>query len=179
MNKNFYLCIVKKTVFLIDTPNLNLRESDLLDWIYECVHGKGAKIKRLEINFISEHKMLNLNKKHLKRDNHTDILSFSYNDHLMVESEIFISFERACENAKIYSETIENETIRLISHGLLHVLGMRDNTPALRSRMVKEENNFIRKFHVKHTMSNKISPLSNSWINIGKVDKILVNEATS
>ena len=155
MNKNFYICIVKKILFFNDYPPLNLSQTDLLDWIYECVHEKGAKIKKLGINFISEQKMMNLNKKHLKHDNHTDILTFSYKDHLMIESEIFICFERALENAKTYSETIDNEILRLISHGLLHVLGMRDNTPSLRELMTKEEDNFIKKFHVKHTKGEK------------------------
>ena len=81
--------------------------------------------------------MLNLNQRHLKHDNHTDILTFSYKDQPIIESEIFISIERARENAKIYSETLENETLRLISHGLLHILGMKDSTKALKETMVK------------------------------------------
>ena len=156
MNKNFYLCIVKKIIFFNDYPSLNLRQDDLLDWIYGCVHEKGAKIKRLDINFIPEHKMLDLNKKHLKHDTHTDILTFSYKDHLTIESEIFICFERALENAVTHSETIEDEILRLISHGLLHVLGMSDKTPKLKELMTKEEDNFITKFHVKHTKGEKI-----------------------
>ena len=147
---------MKKIFFFNYYSSLNLRQADLLDWIYECVHEKGSKIKKLGINFITEHKMLNLNKKHLNHDNHTDILTFSYKDHLTIESEIFICYERALENAKIHSETIDNEILRLISHGLLHVLGMRDNTPSLRELMTKEEENFIRKFHVKHTKGEKI-----------------------
>ena len=140
---------MKKTIFLNDFPNLNLRQLELTNWIYDCVYEKGGKIKRLDINFINEDKMLNLNKRHLKHDGRTDVLTFCYNNHLAIESEIFICFDRACENAKIYSETIENEVLRLISHGLLHVFGMKDNTKALRETMAKEEENCIRKFHVK------------------------------
>jgi len=156
MNKNFYLCIVKKIIIFNDYPPLNLCQTDLLDWIYECVHEKGAKIKRLYINFISEHKMLDLNKKHLKHDTHTDILTFSYKDNLTIESEIFICFQRALENANAHSKTPEDETLRLISHGLLHALGMRDNTQKSKELMTKEEDNFITKFHVKHTKGEKI-----------------------
>ena len=155
MHKNFYLCNVKKTVSFNDIPNLNLKEADLLDWIYEQVSEKGAKIKRLDINFISEDKMLNLNREHLKHDNHTDILTFSYNDHQTIESEIFICFERACENAQKHSQTPENEVLRLISHGLLHIFGMKDSTKALKASMTKQENIFMKKFHVKHATSEK------------------------
>ena len=45
--------------------------------------------------------------------------------------------------------------LRLISHGLLHILGMKDGTKALKETMVKEEDVFIRKFHVKHARSEK------------------------
>ena len=149
MNRNFYLCIVKKTIFFSDFPNLNFRQHELVNWIHDFVNEKGAKIKRLDVNFIKEDQMLNLNKRHLKHDEHTDVLTFSYNDHLAIESEIFICFERACENAKKYSETTENEVLRLISHGLLHVFGMKDNSKSSRETMAKEEESCIRKFHVK------------------------------
>jgi rRNA maturation RNase YbeY len=146
---------VKKKVFLNDIPNLNLKRADLLDWIHGRVSEKGVKIKRLDINFISEDRMLNLNREHLKHDNHTDILTFCYNDHLDIESEIFICFERARENAKKYSKSIDNEILRLISHGLLHVFGMKDDTKQEKEAMGKEEERFIRKFHVKHARSEK------------------------
>lgn len=146
---------MKKKVFLNDIPNLNLKRADLLDWIHGRVSEKGGKIKRLDINFISEDRMLNLNREHLKHDNHTDILTFCYNDHLDIESEIFICFERARENAKKYSKSIDNEILRLISHGLLHVFGMKDDTKQEKEAMGKEEERFIRKFHVKHARSEK------------------------
>ena len=155
MNRIFYLCTVKKTIFFNNPPSFKLNEQDLSDWIYECVKEKDATIKRLEINFIKEDEMLNLNQRHLKQDNHTDILTFSYKDERIIESEIFISFERAYENAITYSETFENEILRLISHGLLHIFGMKDSTKALKETMVKEEDNFMRKFHVKHARSEK------------------------
>ncbi len=155
MNKIFYLCTVKKTIFFNTPPSFKLNEQDLANWIYECVKEKGATIKRLNINFIKENEMLNLNQTHMKHDNHTDILTFSYKDQPIIESEIFISFERACENAKMYSETVENEVLRLISHGLLHIFGMKDSTKVLKEAMVKEEDVLMRKFHVKHARSEK------------------------
>ena len=155
MPKNFYLCIVKKTIFFNNTPAVNLTQQALSAWVYECVEERGGKIKRLVINFITEDEMLNLNQKYLKHDTHTDILTFCYNDQSRIESEIFICFARARENAKAHSETIENEILRLISHGLLHNFGLNDSTKALRETMTKEENSLMRMFHVKHTSSEK------------------------
>ena len=155
MPKNFYICIVKKIISFNNAPALNLRQRDLSDWVNECVCERGSKIKRLVINFITEEEMLNLNQKHLKHDNHTDILTFCYNDQSRIESEIFISIDRARENAKAHSETIENEILRLISHGLLHNFGMKDSTKVQKEKMTKEENALMRKFHVKHVYGEK------------------------
>ena len=132
MNRIFYLCTVKKIIFFNTPHSFKLNEQDLAEWIYECIKEKDATIKRLNINFIKEDEMLKLNQRHLKHDNHTDILTFSYKDQPIIESEIFISIERARENAKIYSETLENETLRLISCLLYTSPSPRDRT---RSRM--------------------------------------------
>ena len=155
MNKNFYLCNVRKKIFFNNSPSINLRNHDISEWIHECVKERGGKVKKLSVNFINEDEMLFLNRKHLNHDEHTDILTFCYSDQLIIESEIFICLERARENAENYSETIENEILRLISHGLLHIFGMKDNTSAMKAAMSNEENNFIKKFHVKHTANEK------------------------
>ena len=64
MANNFYLCIVKKIISFNNVPNVNLRQQDLSDWVYECVGERGLKIKRLVINFLTEDEMLKLNQKH-------------------------------------------------------------------------------------------------------------------
>ena len=76
MNKNFYLCIVRKKIFYNNIPSINLRQRDLSEWIHECVEGRGAKVKRLSINFIKEGEMLDLNRKHLNHDNTQTSLHF-------------------------------------------------------------------------------------------------------
>ena len=91
----------------------------------------------------------------MKHNDHTDIITFCYNNQFIIESEVFISFERACENAKTYAEPIENEILRLISHGLLHNFGMKDSTKVQKEKMTKEENALMRKFHVKHVYGEK------------------------
>ena len=53
------------------------------------------------------------------------------------------------ENSKKFSQSIENELLRLISHGLLHLLGYKDNDEIKKKEMSKEEDHFIKLFHVK------------------------------
>ena len=79
-------------------------------------------------------------------------LSVSATTRLPREGEVhgkdyfFISddeFNQMRENAKKYSQTTENEAIRLISHGLFHCLGYKDKSNNEKEIMRKKEEEFI------------------------------------
>ena len=53
------------------------------------------------------------------------------------------------ENAVKYNQTTDNEAIRLISHGIAHLLGHKDKTKKEKKKMTLIENKFINMFHVK------------------------------
>ena len=52
-------------------------------------------------------------------------------------------------NALKYNQSVDNEAIRLISHGVAHLLGHKDKTGEEKEKMIEIENKFIRMFHVK------------------------------
>ena len=101
-------------------------------------------------NFVSKEEMLVLNQKHLNHDTHTDIITFSYTSAPVISAEIYISTEQCRENASLNNTTVENELLRLISHGFLHAVGYNDKTKAEKLHMTAEENRCINMFHVKH-----------------------------
>ena len=61
----------------------------------------------------------------------TDIIAFSYRENPFPKidskseplGDIYISLEKASENARIYEIAFENEVKRLIIHGVLHLTG--------------------------------------------------------
>lgn len=89
-----------------------------------------------------------MNQDYLDHNTHTDIITFSYHT-MPLEAEVFISSPRMIENAKEFRQTIENEMIRLISHGFLHAIGYHDKTKEEKSIMTQEEDRCIKMFHVK------------------------------
>jgi rRNA maturation RNase YbeY len=93
--------------------------------------------------------MLNINKDFLNHDSHTDVITFNYSLDNKIEGEIFISEFMLIQNAKKLFQSADNELLRLISHGLLHLLGYKDNDKAKKKEMSKEEDFFIKLFHVK------------------------------
>ena len=121
----------------------------LIDWIAGLASYYNVEIKRLQYNFVEESTLLQINQDHLKHDTHTDIITFSYASTSTIEAEIFISTDRMRENASLHGETLENEMIRLLSHGFLHAIGFKDSNSEEKSQMTIEENRCINMFHVK------------------------------
>ena len=106
---------------LFDTKRVSQK---LIDFATE----EGFKIDRLEYNFVDSKKMYSLNKDFLNHDTDTDIITFDYSESKTIIAEVFISSEMMIKNASANMQSIENESFRLLSHGLLHCMGYKDNT---------------------------------------------------
>jgi probable rRNA maturation factor len=107
---------------------------------------KGEKIKKARINiiYVNDSKILELNRKYLRHNRTTDVLSFPLEEsNNIIEGEIYISSETAGKQAKEYNVTLSNEIIRLAVHGALHFAGYADNTKDNRDLMHNLENRYI------------------------------------
>lgn len=106
-------------------------------------------ISNLEINFISGKSILDINKIHLNHDYTTDIITFNYSDTVEVlDGEIFISIDDALFNSKKYKVSLSNELVRLVIHGVLHLLGYDDISHADKKIMKRMENSLLSKFKI-------------------------------
>ena len=104
-------------------------------------------VKSLEFNFISSKTITEVNKNYLKHNYSTDIITFDYSDEKnILDGEIFISIQDAVENSKKYRVSSDNELLRLIIHGILHLIGFDDTTDAKRKKMKIAENDLVGKF---------------------------------
>ena len=121
------------------------------DALQVFVSDHGYSIDKLLYNFISKDEMLALNIKHLNHSTHTDIISFDYSLNRALRAEFFVSTWAVSCSATESSQTIENEMLRVLSHGVLHCMGFNDKSDSDKSLMRLEENKFINMFHVKLT----------------------------
>jgi rRNA maturation RNase YbeY len=65
----------------------------------------------------------------LKHDTLTDIITFDLSENPnQISGDIFISIERVKDNSKIFKSSISSELNRVISHGILHLIGYNDKT---------------------------------------------------
>jgi len=106
----------------------------------------GFLVSNLEINFISSKAILEINKKYLNHDYTTDIITFNYSNILdQIDGEIFISIEDALKNSKKYKVSLSDELVRLVIHGILHLLGYDDLITSEKKIMKRLENKLLSK----------------------------------
>lgn len=102
--------------------------------------------KKLTIVFVSLKKIQNLNKKFLKNDSVTDVLSFSPSEENSF-GELVLCGEKIKAQAKDHNLSVEEETAYLVLHGFLHLLGYhheQDSESA--KKMYKIQDNIFQKW---------------------------------
>lgn len=93
---------------------------------------KHLKLKNIvfDIIFIDDLEMKTINKRYRNIDNTTDVISFALEDkkddiklNKRLLGDIYISYNKALEQAGENKHTIFNEICFLLIHGILHLLG--------------------------------------------------------
>lgn len=135
-----------KNLYVYSEKGIKINKSLLYRIVAVLCNELDLKIISLEINMLSSEKMIGINKKYLKHNYSTDIITFDYsNERNNLDGEIFISVDDASENCKKYHVTLDNEVLRLVSHGILHMAGYDDVTSAKRKRMKKAEDILVQR----------------------------------
>jgi len=110
---------------------------------------EGKKSDNVSIILVSDDYLLEVNRKFLKHDYKTDVISFDLGENEVIDGEIYISVDRANVQARRFKTSLEREVLRLIVHGILHLTGWNDATRSEKLRMRKRENEFIQAFYKK------------------------------
>ena len=122
---------------------------------------ENKKISFINCVFCSDNRLLEINKKYLNHTSLTDVVTFDFTtSKKTIEGDIYISIDRVKENAKKYKETFKKELLRVIIHGLLHLIGFLDKTKEEKNTMTLKENEYLSlynklKFHVEHKQQKK------------------------
>jgi len=97
-------------------------------WINDCISAENKKCGHINVVFCSDEHLLAMNRTHLGHDYYTDIITFDYTDNGGISGDLYISFDRIKDNALRHGVSIQNETYRVIIHGVMHLCGYKDKT---------------------------------------------------
>ena len=127
------------------TPSKRLLKA----WIKEFVSNHGKKVGELAFIFCSDEKILEVNQNFLQHDYYTDIITFDYCEGEIVSGDIFISVERVAENATYHHVEYKDELLRVLAHGVLHLIGFQDKSPKNKKEMTQNEDLCMSLFFTK------------------------------
>ena len=137
-----------KEIVFKNAPNLlkgNIRKTK---YVINTIAKKHKKqIALIEINFTSDKELLKINKDSLNHNFYTDIITFDYCTEKTLEGDIYISTDRVKDNAKQLGERNLDELLRVIFHGILHLVGYKDKTKKEATEMRMLENKYILFFY--------------------------------
>lgn len=119
---------------------------DVLDF---CYRSKRKKPASLDLLIAGDEEMAKLNRRHLGKNATTDVLAFEdgeIEDGAVRLGDVAIGVEVAEREAAKRGIALDHELAFYALHGLLHLLGMDDETDAERNRMHKAQAKAMRDF---------------------------------
>jgi rRNA maturation RNase YbeY len=122
---------------------LRLSRKETIRTIDGVTRRERKRLKALSVVYTNNSHIRTINRKHLKHDYVTDVITFEIEPHPALEAEIYINLDRARGQARLYRQSFAEETKRLLIHGLLHVMGYNDASPAARKRMSRKEDGVL------------------------------------
>lgn len=98
----------------------------------------------INLVFVSDARMRTINRTFRHKDKTTDVLSFLLEDgDDPIMGEIYISIAEASRNARQLQVPLNQEILKLFSHGVLHLCGIHHPDPTARARMAAREERYL------------------------------------
>lgn len=124
-------------------------KTTLKEWILYVIQKEQYQVEYIVFNFVNDEKILEINVHFLQHQYYTDIITFDYTTNQSIQGEIFISVDTVIHNARQHSVQIEEEFLRVMVHGILHLCGYKDKSAEDRRQMRHKENQYIQAFYSK------------------------------
>jgi probable rRNA maturation factor len=134
--------------FNIETSGFILKERQKKKKLLKSIiENHGFKQGEINYIFLDDEGLLKINIEYLNHNTYTDIITFDNSDsEKIIEGDIFISVDRVRENAEKFKAPFENELVRVLSHGVLHLVGYKDKSPEDASKMREAEEHAIQEY---------------------------------
>lgn len=122
----------------VEMPALDYAKVDR--WLGEVAASHDYRIGNVNYLFCDDKEILRVNREFLQHDYFTDIITFDYTHRNTIGGDIFISLDTVASNAEGLGVKYDEELLRVIAHGVLHLCGIDDKGPGEREIMERAEN---------------------------------------
>ena len=117
-----------------------IRRRDVSRWVRQVAASYGRRVGEIGYLFCDDEKILEVNREYLSHDYYTDIITFDYTEGDVINGDLVISLDTVRSNAVLFGKAYDDELLRVIIHGILHLCGINDKGPGERELMEAAEN---------------------------------------
>ncbi|MBD5217837.1 MAG: rRNA maturation RNase YbeY [Bacteroidales bacterium] len=122
----------------VEMPSLDFGKVE--KWLTAVAHSHGYSFGRVNYRFCDDDEILVANRQFVSHDYYTDIITFDYTRNGRVNGDVLISLDTVASNAELLRVPYYKELLRVVAHGVLHLCGINDKSPAERAEMEEAEN---------------------------------------
>lgn len=143
-----------ETVLSVNNPSqfdLPINQDSLEKLLHLVQSGEEVEFQLVELVYVDEDNIVEINKKYLERDYITDIISFNYDEDESsgnindqgIEGTLYCCAPRIAEQSSELESDPKQEFYRIFVHGLLHLAGYDDTSPEEKQTMTRLENHYL------------------------------------
>jgi rRNA maturation RNase YbeY len=134
------------TVFNLSGAEVPLQTDDFLSLLQRVEQTEEVSFSEIELVYVDDEQIVDLNREHLGRDYVTDIITFGYNCNFEkdeIEGTLYCCAQRIKEQSVELGIEAELEFSRVFVHGLLHLAGYDDASEDEKEKMRDREDRIL------------------------------------
>ena len=139
----------KIRIYFEEVTKHALPKRKMHDFIFDILAMENSNCGTINFIFCNDSYLLKINHEFLNHDFYTDIITFDYSENKIISGDLFLSLDRIKENAILYKISLMEEILRVMVHGILHMVGYNDKTRNERKMMKEKENFYLEKWKIK------------------------------
>ena len=119
-------------------------EEQLVRVIHYIQNHESCHFVTVEVVFVKDQDILQINRTYLNHNDITDIITFPWHDESSLpEGTLYCCATQIQRQSEEYEVPFKTEILRIVIHGLLHLVGYDDQTEEQRRQMHILENKYI------------------------------------
>jgi probable rRNA maturation factor len=132
-----------------DNTKFRLQRSGIIKaFIEKIIQTENRICEKLVYVFTTDEDLKKINVQFLNHNYFTDVITFDYSEDSGIRGEIFMSIDRIRDNARVYNVKTQEEILRVMFHGVLHLTGYNDITEEEKIMMRAREDFWLEKFRL-------------------------------
>jgi len=146
----------------VQTPRYSVSHKQVKAVLVAICRSLDLSHASLNIQFVSDQKMIAHNKRFFKRVGSTDVISFPWKSdasdqtmrHFIGDS--IVCLDRARYQARAFQTSLADECVMYLVHGILHLIGYEDTTPRKKKTMFHKQHEVMDTLKKKKVYDSRI-----------------------